>query len=139
MKFKATERRAYYEGNEIPMGVEFDVGDIIPAFLVGKGVAVVDSGPDIVPLSVTALVDETNQMKWHFKAEGGVPPVEYDFGNGKTHQPDDGMNTAHTFEAAGKFTVTVTDTVEAQATVVIDVVAPLPGPDDPDAAKKKAK
>jgi hypothetical protein len=53
--------------------------------------------------------DETDPLKWHFKAVGGKEPATFDFGDGQTHTPADGRNTAHTYAAEGEYHAKATD------------------------------
>jgi hypothetical protein len=79
------------------------------------------TGPQGDPLVVTATVDPGNPLRWHFKTEGGEAPVTFDFGDGTTHIPSDGRNTAHTYAAPGGYHVEVDDIGEGHAEVDIAV------------------
>jgi PKD domain len=68
-------------------------------------------------------LDRVEGLKAHFKASGGEPPLTYDFGDGTTHTPSDGYNTAHTYAEAGAFTVTVTDAEGHTDTLVVRIVS----------------
>lgn len=108
-------------------GYPFDNG---PPFLDPKtGDPIFPAGvtpPDPEPkdLSIEVRQDETNPLKWHFKSEGGVPPITYDFGDGKTHTPSDGRNTAHTYEAPGEYHVEASDAEDHMAETDIEVPEP---------------
>ena len=60
--------------------------------------------------------------KAHFELENATVPVTYDFGDGLTHVPAD-ANTAHTYAAAGSYTVSVVDANAAEASIDIEIPA----------------
>jgi PKD repeat protein len=63
--------------------------------------------PAPIVYSITATVDETTSLKWHFDATPTGKAGTYDFGDTKTHTVANG-ESAHTYAAAGDYTVTFT-------------------------------
>lgn len=96
-----------------------------PPFLDGNGDPVFPEG--VAPV-VTFTQEDPNPLRVNFKTRGGQAPMTYDFGNGKTHVPADGRDTAHTYEAAGTYQVEVTDAAGQIARTTVTLVAP-PAPE----------
>lgn len=95
-----------------------------------QGLPSADQTPsDTIPPLVLVL-DRVEGLKAHLKTTGGTVPVSYDFGDGTTHTPSDGRDTAHTYAAEGEYTVKVTDADGLTASLVIGVgVEVEPGPE----------
>ena len=81
--------------------------------------------PEPAELVLTLESIEPGTTKAHFKLENATVPVTYDFGDGLTHVPAD-ADTAHTYAAAGTYTVSVVDAAAAEATLEIEVPEPAP-------------
>jgi PKD repeat protein len=87
--------------------------------------------PAPIAYSITARVDETTSLKWHFDATPTGKAGTYDFGDTKTHTVANG-ESAHTYAAAGAYTVTFTPgDGNAAVTTDITVVAPTPPAEPP--------
>jgi hypothetical protein len=77
---------------------------------------------EVVPAGLVLTLEsiEPGTTKAHFQLQNAMVPVTYDFGDGLTHVPAD-ANTAHTYAAAGAYTVSVVDAAAATATLEIEV------------------
>ncbi len=82
---------------------------------------------------ITATVDATDPMKYHFDASPTGKAGTYNFGDGKpTANATDGQ-MGHTFAAAGNYTVTfVPADGNKNGTVAITVVAPVAAAPEPE-------
>lgn len=78
--------------------------------------------PPVAALTMTSRQDDVDPMKWHFKATGGVAPVNFDFGDGTSHTPADGRETAHTFTAEGTYEIEAKDSTGATVSDEVDVI-----------------
>lgn len=87
------------------------VNDTTPPFF-HPSVPVEGVAPELNRVVMTATVDPANPLKWHFKSYGGVEPITYDFGDGLTHTPSDGRNTAHTYAEPGDYHITAEDAAD---------------------------
>jgi hypothetical protein len=89
--------------------------------------------PEPITYSITATVDDTTSMKWHFDAVPTAKAGTYDFGDGKpTHYAAEG-EVGHTYAEEGDYTVTFTPADGNEpVTTDITVVAEEP-PEEPPA------
>jgi hypothetical protein len=115
MEFRVTQRLAFYNGVEIPVGTVANLPEPeVPRFLVNKGV---EEEIEFVALSLEVVSQDWLNVV--FRMAGGVPPYTFNIGRDADVSVEPGEN-AVVYPNMGDFTARLTDSTGEE--VVLDLL-----------------